>query len=133
MSWATPADVIDSWVGKNAPTDEAKVQAWIDRAERLIRRRLPDLQARLDDELDMEPPTTDLRDTVVDVVVAMVTEVFRNPEGMRSIQTATGPYSSSQTFGGDNPGKLVLSPADEAALSGSRPGESFAFDLIGGH
>lgn len=133
MSWATPANVIDSWVGKNAPTDAAKVQVWIDRAERLIRRSLPDLQARLDAEIETEPTTTDLRDTVVDVVVSMVTEVFRNPEGMRSIQTATGPYSSSQTFGGDSPGKLVLSPADEAALSGIRKGEAFTFDLIGGH
>ena len=78
MSWATPANVIDSWVGKNAPTDAAKVQVWIDRAERLIRRSLPDLQPRLDAEIEAEPTTTDLRDTVVDVVVS-----YRGGRGKR--------------------------------------------------
>jgi len=67
-----------------------------------------------------------------DVVIAMVTEVFKNPDGKRSIQSTTGPFTDNVTFGGDNPGKLVLLPEQEALLSATQPGEAFSFDMIGG-
>lgn len=131
MSWALPDDVISSWVGGNVPTDDARLQVWIDRAERLVRRRVPDLQERIDAEADLPLASTELLDTAKDVVVGMVTEVFKNPDNKRSLQSTTGPFTESTTFGGDNPGKLVLLPGDESLLSSSRPGEAFTFDLIG--
>ena len=133
MSWVEPNDVIDSWVGGNMPTDTPKLQVWIDRAERLVRRRVPDLQTRIDLEAELVPPVTDLIDTAKDVVIEMVTEVFKNPDGKRSIQSASGPLSESTTFGGDNPGKLFLSRQQEDLLSGSSPGEAFSVDMIAGH
>lgn len=133
MSWVSPADVIDSWVGGNMPADASKLQVWIDRAERLVRRRVPDLQTRIDLEAELDPPVTDLIDTAKDVVIEMVTEVFKNPDGKRSIQSASGPLSESTTFGGDNPGKLFLSRQQEDLLSGSNPGEAFSVDMIAGH
>lgn len=133
MSWVTPAEIIDSWVGGNAPSDVSKLQVWIDRAERLVRRRVPDLQSRIDAEADLEPPVTDLLDTAKDVVIAMVTEVFKNPDGKRSIQSASGPLSESTTFGGDNPGKLLLTRDQEDLLSGFNPGEAYTVDLIADH
>lgn len=133
MSWVAPQDVIDSWVGAGVPADATKLQIWIDRAERLVRRRVPDLQGRIDLEAELLPSSTDLLDTAKDTVVAMVTEVFKNPDGKRSAQTTTGPFSENVTFGGDNPGKLVLLSADEDALSGHRPGEAFTVDLIGSY
>lgn len=132
MSWTLPEDITGSWVGVNIPTDAEKLQVWIDRAERLIRKRVPDLQARIDAEAELVPVETDLLDTTKDVVVSMVTEVFRNPEGMRSLQTTTGPFTNSTTFGGDNPGKLTLSHADENMLAGTRPGQAYTLDLIAG-
>jgi len=132
MSWVSPEDVTDSWVGSNAPTDNNRLQIWIDRAERLVRRRVPDLQARIDAEADLIPASTDLLDTAKDVVTAMVTEVFKNPDGRRSTQQTTGPFSESTTFGGDNPGKLVLLPDQEDLLATVGSGEAFTFDLIGG-
>lgn len=132
MSWTAPQDIIGSWVGANVPTDEPKLQVWIDRAERLIRKRVPDLQTRLDAESELELPEPDLLNTARDVVIAMVTEVFKNPDGMRSLQTTTGPFTNSTTFGGDNPGKLTLSHADENMLAGVRPGEAFTVDLLAG-
>ena len=132
MSWTLPEDIIDSWVGAGVPTDKAKLQVWIDRAERLIRKRVPDLQTRIDAEAELVPVETDLLDTTKDVVIEMVTEVFKNPDGMRSLQTTTGPFTNSTTFGGDNPGKLTLSHANENMLSGVRPGEAFTLDLIAG-
>lgn len=119
MTWATPDDVIDAWIGDDAPDDTGLVQRWIDRAERMIRREFPKLQERIDSDAD-----PDLKDTTIDVVVAMVTRVFRNPSGHRSIsgQGATGPYSGTDTitYGGDNPGALELLPSERAALAGSK-------------
>ena len=50
MAWTTAGDVIGSWIGDGAPTDAALVDSWIGRAERLVRRSVPDIQARLDAE-----------------------------------------------------------------------------------
>lgn len=132
MSWVTPNDVIDSWVGENQPTDTSRLQIWIDRAERHVRRRVPDLQARIDAEADLVPEETELLDTARDVVIEMVTEVFRNPDGKRSVQSTEGPFSDNVTFGGENPGKLVLTPSQASLLAATPDGEAFTFDLIAG-
>ena len=100
--WATAQDVLDAWIGEDAPTDEAKVETWVGKAERLIRRKVPDVVSRY------EVGETDLAENLKDVVVDMVTEVFRNPEKRRQINTTTGPYTESFTVAGDNPGALVL-------------------------
>src|SRR5699024_8868772 len=111
-----PDDVIESWIGDDAPDDEALVQRWIGRAERLIRREFPTIQERINS--DTEP---DLADTVTDDVVSMVTRIFRNPSGHRSIsgQETTGQFSGSNTitFGGNNPGALELLDSERASLS----------------
>ena len=118
--WATPDDVVDSWIGDDAPDDPLLVEKWIARAERLIRREFPTIAVRIASGL--EP---DLADTVNDVVVAVVTRVFRNPSGHRSVsgQETTGQFSGSNTitFGGDNPGALELLDSERAALA--LPGE----------
>ena len=114
--WATPDDVIDSWIGDEAPTDELLIGKWIGRAERLLRREFPTLGTRI--ESGLEP---DLEETVNDVVVAVVTRVFRNPSGHRSVsgQETTGQFSGSNTitYGGDNPGALELLDSERAALA----------------
>lgn len=131
MAWATAGDVLDAWIGDGAPTDLAKVETWIGMAERLIRREVPDLQGRLDAEAELVPPVTDLLDTVRDIVISMVTRVFKNPDGKRSIQSASGPLSESITFGGDNPGGLFLSDDERKALLGGRSGQrAFMVDMI---
>ena len=120
MAWAAPDDVIDSWIGDDAPDDDLLIAKWIGRAERLIRREFPALAARI--ASGAEP---DLAETVNDVVVSMVTRVFRNPSGHRSVsgQETTGQFSGSNTitYGGDNPGALELLDSERAALS--LPGE----------
>lgn len=129
MSWAKPEDITDSWIGGNPPDDDALIQKWIDRAEREIRFRVPDLQKRIDEEADKNPPVTDLVDTAVDVVVAMVTRVFRNPEGIRQTNTTTGPFTESRTYGGDVPGGLGMTDDELAKLQGARGG-AFEIDLM---
>ena len=134
MSWTTPDDVTDSWIGPDVPADDVLVQKWIDRAEREVRFRVPDLQARLDAEAALIPPVTDLLDLTVDVVVAMVSRVFRNPEGIRTVNqsSGTGPFSESksQTYGGDQPGGLGLTSDELAKLQGGASGGAFSIDLM---
>lgn len=133
MSWTTPEDVKDAWIGPDAPTDDALILNWIARAERLIRRQVKDLQERIDAEAELIPPSTDLLETARDVTVAMVIRVFRNPEGIRQTNqtTTTGPFSDTkmQTYGGDVPGGLGLTGDELAALQGASSG-AFSIDLI---
>ena len=115
MAWATPDDVISAWVGPEAaPDDTDQVALWIARAERRIRAAVPDIQSRIDAD---EP---DLLENAIDVAVAMVTRVYRNPSGHRSIsgQETTGQFSGSNTitFGGNNPGALELLDDERDAL-----------------
>lgn len=128
-SWATPDDVTGSWIGEGAPTNTALVQKWIDRAEREIRFRVPDLQARVEAEANLTPAKTDLMETVIDVAVAMVTRVFRNPEGIRQANVTTGPFTESRTYGGDVPGGLGITTDELSKLQGSRGG-AFTVSMI---
>lgn len=130
MSWTEPTDVIGSWIGEDAPDDIILLQKWIDRAEREVRFRVPDLQARLDADAALLPPATDLLETAKDVVVAMVTRVFRNPEGIRQVNETTGPYTESRTYGGDVPGGLGLTGDELEKLQGPRAAGAFTIDMI---
>jgi hypothetical protein len=126
MAWTTAQYVIDAWIGDDAPDDLAKVDLWIGRAEREIRSEIPGIQARLD------IPEPDLIENVIDVLISMVTRVFRNPEGTRQLSTTTGPFSEQRTFGGDTPGELFLSDRERAKLEGvaSSGGQAFTIDMI---
>ena len=107
--------VTGSWIGDGVPTDTARIQVWIDRAERFLRKKVPTLTARL----ATDPPEVDLLETIQDVVSNMVQRVFRNPEGTRTSQSTTGPFSQSVTFGGDQPGYLWATDDELNSLSGS--------------
>lgn len=134
MSWATPNDVTDAWIGDDAPDDTDKIQVWIDKAEREIRRQVHDLQARIDAEAAENPARTDLLADAIDVAVAMVTRVFRNPTGQRSVSEniGTGPLTEGKTvtFGGDTPGRLSLEPDELAKLQPVHRRGAFEINLI---
>lgn len=129
-SWTSPTDVTGAWIGEGVPTDVAKIQKWIDKAEREIKYRVPDIQARITAEGQETPARTDLLETAKDVVVAMVTRVFRNPEGIRQTNVTTGPFTNSKTYGGDTPGGLGLTDDELAKLQGARTSGAFTIDLI---
>lgn len=128
MAWTNSADVIGSWIGADAPTDAALVTTWIDKAERLLRSKVPGLTGRMDAGSTPEP---DLLGNVQDVVTEMVQEVFRNPERIRQRQEGSGPFTGSVTYGGDQPGALRVTAEQIALLS--VPGVStgaFTIDMI---
>ena len=128
-SWTAPADVTGAWIGEGVPDDDTQIQRWIDKAEREIRYRVPDIQPRIDAEAAETPARTDLLELAKDVVVSMVTRVFRNPEGIRQANTTTGPFTESKTYGGDVPGGLGLTDDELAKLQGARSG-AYSIDLI---
>ena len=125
-SWTAPNDVTGAWIGEGAPSDTGKIQSWIDKAEREIKYRVADIQTRI----DAEAPATDLLDTAKDVVTAMVTRVFRNPEGIRQTNVTTGPYTASKTYGGNQPGGLGLTEDELAKLQAVQSSGAFTVDMI---
>lgn len=127
-TWTKPSDVDD------APDDDNKVQVWIGKAEREIRRNVEDIQHRLDAEAAETPPRTALLEDAIDVVVAMVSRVFRNPTGARTVSEniGTGPLSESKsvTLGGDTPGSLTLTDSELSKLRGTRARGAFTVSMI---
>lgn len=126
MTWTTSADVISAWIGDDVPYNLDSIDIWIARAERLIRFNVPGIQARIDAG---EP---DLLEAVIDVTTSMVIRKFRNPEGFRTTNETTGPFSRAKTYGGDEPGELTLLDRELAQLSGGAAGgqRAFAIDMI---
>jgi len=134
VTWTEAADVIGAWIGDDAPTDQSKVDVWIGKAEREVKRRVPDIQTRIDAEADETPARSDLLESAKDVVVAMVTRVFRNPEGarQRNTTTTTGPFSDtgSVTYGGSTPGGLALTDDELASLTATKAQGAFTVSMI---
>jgi len=92
MAWATYQDVLDRWVGSDAPTDTDLITALIGDAEAVITATYPGIQARIDSAALSA-------DVVEMVVVRMVTRVLRNPGNLSYWQQATGPFSQGRNFG----------------------------------
>jgi hypothetical protein len=125
MAWTIANNVIDAWIGDDEPTDTILIDTWIGKAERLIRFKIPGIQARI------TAAEVDLLENVVDVTAAMVIRKFRNPEGIRQSNTTTGPFTESRTYGGNEPGELVLQDDELARLSGSTGGgRAFSISTI---
>lgn len=110
--WTFPEDIIKDWIGDGKPVgEEVTIGRWIARAERLIRREFPAINARL--ESGDEP---DLLDTLRDVTSSMVIRVLRNPEGYRQTSRTDGSFTGSVTFAGDTPGGLGLTQDERDSL-----------------
>lgn len=126
--WTTAADVQNAWLGDPTEYTAETVNAWICRAERRLARDVPNLQARIDSGTEPE-----LAGLVADVVAEMVEAKLRNPDGVRSRTSTTGPVTDTVTVGGDNPGQLWVTPAQLALLAPpATRGRAFSVDLYDG-
>lgn len=112
MSYTTVQDVEAEWNQQVPDGSLVHVQWLIDKAERLLARRIPDLAARIADERLTQAD-------VVDVVCSMVLRVLRNPTGFRS--ESAGDYSYSADSASAS-GRIELLPSERRLLVGGQGG-----------
>ena len=107
--WATVDDIKDRYIGGDLPATDAEIQVLIDDAEDIIRREVPDIEELIDSG---EVPENRVRR----IIAKMVIRVLRNPDGYRSTNLTSGPFSQGYTWAGDNPGELTLTDEDKDDL-----------------
>ena len=110
-----PDDVRDRWL-LNDPfpiEGDAKLETLIEDAEDTIEGAVPGVTLRVQ-RGELSP------DRFRKIVARVIIRVLRNPEGVRSIQDGTGPFSGSTTYGGDDPGEMYLTDKDIRELSGAK-------------
>ena len=111
MSYTTVQDVEAEWNQQVPEGSLVHVQHLIDKAERLIARRV-DVAGRIADNRLTEAD-------VVDVVCSMVLRVLRNPTGFRS--ESAGDYSYSADAASAS-GRIELLPSERRLLAGGSGG-----------
>ena len=117
MSWTTPQDVLDRWVGNDAPTDTDLIQTIIDDAEAVVLNEFPRIQERIDDdELSIN--------VVILVVSRMVMRILRNPENLTYWQQTTGPFGQARNFGSGS-ADIWLSDNELTLLSPKKRGKAY--------
>lgn len=122
--FATVEDVKSRWLTGSLPATDTQVLTLIEDAEDIIAGEYPGMVA------DVAAGTVPVT-RVVRVVARMIMRVLRNPEGHRTVAEATGPFSGSTTFGGENPGELYLTDDDRRDLGGKRSsGRAFTVSTI---
>lgn len=122
MSWVSPQDILDRWVGGGAPTDEDLIQALINDAEAVVLAEYPKIQDRV--------TAGTLSITTIHMVVSrMVMRVLRNPEGLSYWQQNTGPFGQGKSYGSGSATDIWLSPEEKAFLAPKKKGKAFEIDL----
>ena len=120
MSWTTPQDILDRWVGGNAPTDTALLSALISDAEAVILSEFPLIQDRITAATLAEP-------VVVMVVSRMAARVLRTPDNVSYCQHQTGPFGQARNFGDSV--DIWLTAEEKELLAPKRGGKAFEVDL----
>ncbi|GAB3192148.1 hypothetical protein GCM10027061_21600 [Nesterenkonia suensis] len=108
--WLQVADVRSRALGSDSEYSDEDIEVLLEDAEDLALQSFPDLAERVSAG---KPSVARVRRVLANVVVRKL----RNPEGIRTIQDSTGPFSGSTTFAGDNPGEMYLTDEDKRALS----------------
>ena len=122
--WATVDDIKDRYIGGDLPASDAEIQVLIDDAEDIIRREVPDVEDLIESG---EIPENRVRR----IVAKMVIRVLRNPDGYRSTNLTSGPFSQGYTWAGDNPGELTLTDEDKDDLMPGVGGQrAFSVDMM---
>ncbi|QBJ04820.1 head-to-tail adaptor [Mycobacterium phage Elephantoon] len=98
MAFAKSSDVVELWAKEPEPEVLALIDRRLDQVERMIRRRIPNLDARVAASAVFE---ADLIDIEADVVLRLV----RNPEGYLSETDGAYTYQLAADL---SQGKLVI-------------------------
>lgn len=121
MAWTTYTDVLDRWVGNDAPEDHALITQLIGDAEAVILVEFPKIQDRID--------AGTLPLALVQMVTSrMVSRVLRNPENLTYLQQQTGPFGQARNYGTGNV-DIWLTDEEEEMLAPKRGRKAFEIDL----
>ena len=106
MAYATALDVVTLWAKEPEPEVMVLIERRLDQVERMIRRRIPTLDAQVTASATFE---ADLIDIEADVVLRLV----RNPEGYMSETDGAYTYMLQSDLSG---GRLVILDDEWTAL-----------------
>lgn len=120
MTWTTPQDIRERWIGDDAPDNDELLRALIADAEAVILSSYPAIQSRIN--------AATLSQAVVTMVTCrMVSRVLRNPESASYISQTTGPFSQSRNLGQTD---IWLTADEEELLAPTKAaGKAFNIDL----
>lgn len=114
MAYATPQDVKDRWVGTDTLPGDNVLEAWLDDAETLIFAEVPGII----DKVTADPDETWTR-RLIYVEAQLVTQVMRNPDGVRQRAQTAGTFTDSVTYGTETIAQAMsLTPAHRSILTG---------------
>jgi hypothetical protein len=123
MSWTSPQDIADRWVGEPTTVDANIIQILIDDVEALILKEYPAIQGRIDNN------TLPLR-IVQQVVARVVIAYIKSENSPYASQTQTvGPYSRSVTLANNARTSISLTNEDIADLAPTNTNKAFSIDL----
>lgn len=123
MSWTSPQDIADRWVGEPTTVDSNVIQILIDDVEALILKEYPAIQGRIDGN------TLPLR-IVQQVVARVVIAYIKSENSPYTSQSQTvGPYSRSVTLAPNARTSISLTNEDIADLAPTNTNKAFAIDL----
>ena len=119
MSWTSPQDIRERWIGDDVPENDQLVRALIQDAEAIILSTYPSIQTRVNDGK--------LSASVITFVTArMVIRVLRNPDNATYSSQTTGPFTSAKNVGSVD---LWMTEDEEEMLSPITPGKAFQIDM----
>lgn len=120
MTWTTPQDIRERWIGDDKPESDELLRALIADAEAVILSSYPAIQDRINNAT--------LSQAVVTMVTCrMVTRVLRNPENASYISQTTGPFTQARNLGQTD---LWLTPDETELLAPVKTkGGAFSVDL----
>ena len=132
LAWTEVSDVRDRWMGDDplTATHPHNTTLLVDAVDPVLR-VFPDLATRIAraDGSDLtDGPSTPLG-RVKKVIARMVIRHLRNPKGIRQTQEGAGPFQRSQTYGGEEPGAIILTEDDRDELTGRTTGPLGAFTI----
>lgn len=114
MAYATPQDVKDRWVGTDTLPGDNVLEAWLDDAETLIFAEVPGII----DKVTADPDGTWTR-RLIYVEAQLVSQVMRNPDGVRQRAQTAGTFTDSVTYGTETIAQAMsLTPAHRSILTG---------------
>jgi hypothetical protein len=119
MSWTSPQDIRERWIGDDVPENDQLVRALIQDAEAIILSTYPNIQARVD--------AATLSSSIITFVTCrMVIRVLRNPDNATYSSQTTGPFTSAKNVGNVD---LWMTEDEVAMLSPIQSGKAFQIDL----